>query len=363
MGCSATVCAAILVAAATLDAREPTKEVLTDVYVPLAVKYTGGDYKDATFNYRLMRPRNVAAGQSYPLIVFLHGAGERGSDNKRQLFYLPEQMAQPEFRETYPCYLLAPQCQSGKQWVDVPWADKKSTPMAKSPSHQMQAAIAMIERTLKDEAVDPDRVYLTGLSMGGYGSWDLAARRPEWFAAVAPICGGGDERQADRLAKIPLWAFHGDADGAVPVGRTRSMIEAIRKAGGKPKYTEFPGVGHNSWNPAYRQKDGVIPWMFQQARKPSPRKPTPRKTASTTNTKRRAPWTTSRIQGTPQSPPPYRIQVAYPGVKFKLPTSLEELPGMNRLMVTEIGGTIYTFPKRKDVKRADPLLELAGNVG
>lgn len=260
---------ATLLAVSVVGAREPAREALTDIYVPLAVKYSGGDYKDETFNYRLMRPRKVEPGQRYPLIVFLHGAGERGTENKRQLFYLPTQMAQPEYREKYPCYLLAPQCRGGKQWVNAPWGDKKSKPMAKSPSHQLQAAISMIERTLKDESIDVDRVFLTGLSMGGYGSWELAARRPDWFAAVAPICGGGDELQAARLAKLPLWAFHGDADGAVPVERTRNMIEAIRKAGGKPKYTEFPGVGHNSWNPAYHQKDGLLPWMFQQMRKPA----------------------------------------------------------------------------------------------
>jgi putative heme-binding domain-containing protein len=353
MRCSVLTFATIVTAASALVAQEPAKEALTDIYVPLAIKYTGGEYDDETFDYRLMRPEIAEAGKRYPLIVFLHGAGERGVENKRQLFYLPEQMGQPEFREKFPCYVLAPQCRSEKQWVNVPWGDKKSTPMAKSASHQLQAAIAMIQRTLKHESVDLERVYLTGLSMGGYGSWELAARRPEWFAAVAPICGGGDELQAARLTKLPLWAFHGDADRVVSVGRSRRMIEAIRKAGGKPKYTEFPGVGHNAWNPAYRQKDGVVAWMFQQTRKKSAGKK-----VAQTKVGRRTPWTTSRLHGTPTPPPPYRIQAAFPGIKFKLPTSLEELPGMNRLMVTEIGGTIYTFPKNKNVKQADPLLEL-----
>ncbi|MBT6154197.1 MAG: hypothetical protein HOL01_11515 [Planctomycetaceae bacterium] len=344
---------AILTATSTLDAREPAKESLADIYVPLSIKYSGGDYKNETFNYRLMRPRNAQAGKRYPLIVFLHGAGERGTENERQLFYLPEQMAKPEFRKKFPCYLLAPQCRSGKQWVNVPWVDKKSTPMAKSASHQLQAVIAMVEQTLKNESIDPDRVYLTGLSMGGYGSWELAARHPNWFAAVAPICGGGDELQATRLAKLPLWAFHGDADGVVPVGRSRRMISALKKSGGKPKYTELPGVGHNAWTPAYQQEEGVVAWMFQQTRKK-----TAGQKLSQTKVKRRVPWTTSRLHGTPTPPPPYRIQTAFPGVKFTLPTSLQELPGMNRLMVTEIGGTIYSFAKNKDVKQADRMLEL-----
>jgi predicted peptidase len=102
--------------------------------------------------------------------------------------------------------------------------------------------------------------------MGGYGSWDLAARRPELFAAVVPICGGGDEHAAERLLKTPIWAVHGDADTAVPVERSRRMIEAIKAAGGQPKYSELPGVGHNSWTPAYSDPEGVLPWMFEQVR-------------------------------------------------------------------------------------------------
>ena len=237
-----------------------------DPYETKEIKYTGGPYENEVFQYRLMKPANVEAGQSYPLVLFLHGAGERGTDNANQLKYLPRLMASDAHREKFPCYVLAPQCRSGKQWVNVPWSDVESTPLPKEPSHQLRVAIAILERTLKEEQVDRDRVYLTGLSMGGFGSWDLAARHPDWFAAVAPICGGGDEATAKSLAGLPIWVFHGGADTVVKTVRSQRMVAALKEAGGDPKYTEFPGVGHNSWTPAYEKTD-LLNWMFEQRRK------------------------------------------------------------------------------------------------
>jgi dienelactone hydrolase len=125
------------------------------------------------------------------------------------------------------------------------------------------AVIAALEDTLQREPIDPARISLTGLSMGGYGSWDLAARMPERFAAVLPICGGGDEATAAKIKDLPIWCFHGDADTAVRVERSRTMIEALRAAGGAPKYSELAGVGHDSWTPAYRDPD-VLAWLFAQ---------------------------------------------------------------------------------------------------
>ena len=127
----------------------------------------------------------------------------------------------------------------------------------------MLAVIAALEDTLKREPIDPARIYLTGLSMGGYGSWDLAARMPDRFAAVIPICGGGDGATAAKIKDLPIWCFHGDADTAVRVERSRTMIEALRAAGGAPKYSELAGVGHDSWTPAYRDPD-VLAWLFAQ---------------------------------------------------------------------------------------------------
>ena len=216
------------------------------------------------FRSQLLAPPAIEPGRRYPLVVFLHGAGERGRDNEKQLKYLPTWMAEPALRERHPCFLLAPQCREDERWVDISWADKKSTPQG-PPTTDMLAVIAALNAVITAEPVDPGRIYLTGLSMGGYGSWDLAARQPERFAALLPICGGGDEATAPRLAKLPIWCFHGDADKVVPVERSRTMIAAVRAAGGDPKYSELPGVGHDSWTPAYRDP-AVLDWLFAQAK-------------------------------------------------------------------------------------------------
>lgn len=220
------------------------------------------------FKYRLMKPAKIEPGKKYPIVLFLHGAGERGSDNEIQLKYLPQSMATAERREKYPCFVLAPQCEAGALWVKVAWSDEESTPMAEMATDQMQAVIGMLKETLANEPIDDSRVYLTGLSMGGYGSWYLGQRHPELFAAVAPVCGGGDETAGAQLKDMPVWAFHGDNDTAVPVDRSRRMIKAVEAAGGSPKYTEYPGMGHHSWIPAYDEKSGLLKWMFSQRREP-----------------------------------------------------------------------------------------------
>jgi predicted peptidase len=217
------------------------------------------------FRYRLLRPATVEPGKQYPLVLFLHGAGERGNDNSSQLQYLPTWLAGAAWRQQFPCFVIAPQCRAEHRWSAFNWSDKKSSPLAAEPTTDLAAAIAALEKVSASEPVDPDRVYLTGLSMGGYGSWELAARMPERFAAVSPICGGGDEAQAKKLTSLPIWCFHGGADQVVPVARSRAMIAAIEAAGGKPKYTEFPGVGHDSWTPAYRDS-GLLEWLFAQRR-------------------------------------------------------------------------------------------------
>jgi len=239
----------------------PSEETLAR-FEERSVTYTGGDYDQEEFKFRIMQPESVEPGQSYPLVFFLHGAGERGNDNQKQLLYLPEQMAQDEFRKKFPCYLVAPQCRPGKWWVELKHI--RLAPPPGEASHQLEVAIRILEEVLQNDSIDPQRVYLTGLSMGGFASWQLAARHPEWFAAVVPICGGGDVQMASRFVGVPLWVFHGDADPVVPVKLSREMVEAIQAAGGELKYSELPGVGHDSWTPAYRDPEGVLPWMFTQ---------------------------------------------------------------------------------------------------
>lgn len=235
-----------------------------EVFVERKVTVTE-DGKPVEFRSRLMRPATLKPGPTYPLVLFLHGAGERGDDNEKQLAYLPTWLAEEANRRNYPCFVLAPQCRTDRRWVEIDWSDKKSLPQKPEMTVDMTAAVAVLDAVMQDEQVDPSRVYLTGISMGGYGSWDLAARMPKRFAAVIPICGGGDEATAPKLEGLPIWCFHGDADKAVPVERSRTMVEAVKAAGGRVQYTEYAGVGHDSWTPAYRDA-ATLDWLFRQRR-------------------------------------------------------------------------------------------------
>jgi predicted peptidase len=229
------------------------------------------DFADQAGNvlkYRLLKPANYNPNQKYPLVIFLHGAGERGNDNKIQLVHGMKDFLDAERRKSMPCYVLAPQCPAGKKWVEVDWSSDTST-IPEKVSDSLGLTIELVKSMIETAAVDPNRIYITGLSMGGYGTWDALARHPEMFAAAAPICGGGDPSTVARFKNIPLWAFHGDEDKAVKVERTRAMIEALKTAGGEPKYTEYPGVGHDSWTATYKNPE-FHQWLFTQRR---PKKP------------------------------------------------------------------------------------------
>ena len=251
---------------ATPNGAEESPVEATTVYEDQSLRFTGGEYKDEEFHYRLMKPPVVNQDQKYPLVIFLHGAGERGTDNALQLLYFPTQMAQPRWRDRFPCYLLAPQCRTDRKWMEVDWTKPVDPELPETQSPQLQAVVQMIERTVKEEQIDVDRVYLTGLSMGGFGSLDMATRRPDLFAAVAPICGAADTTKVMVLRNTPMWIAHGDADMVVPVDRSRSLVKTLRDAGGNPVYVELPGVSHNSWTPSYTDEDGLVPWLFRQRR-------------------------------------------------------------------------------------------------
>ena len=214
--------------------------------------------------YRLLSPEGLEEGKTYPLVLFLHGAGERGDDNEKQLEYLPEAMAREPYRSEYRAFVLAPQLPPGEAWSTQLHRPIESSPLA-PPNRALRSVETLLAHTLLTRPIDRRRVYLTGLSMGGYGSWELACHHPDLFAAVAPICGGGDPTSAWRLRDTPVWAIHGTADNVIPVLRSRSMIEALRAADAHPEYTEFDGVGHNSWTPAYAEDSALLPWMFRQS--------------------------------------------------------------------------------------------------
>lgn len=224
------------------------------------------DKDGATLFYRLLRPKDYDPRKKYPLVVFLHGAGERGNDNTIQLVHGMADFASDKLMAEYPAFVIAPQCPDGKQWVEVPWsADEHQMP--KEPSQPLRQTLELLAALQNEFSIDADRLYITGLSMGGFGVWDTIQRHPDLFAAAAPVCGGGDATLAEQIKNVPVWAFHGDADGAVKVRRSRDMIAAMKAAGGEPKYTEYKGVGHDSWTATYKDPE-LYKWLFAQKRRP-----------------------------------------------------------------------------------------------
>ena len=230
-----------------------------DEYLSGNISVEGTNYP-----YVLLPPLKIVKGEKYPLVLFLHGAGERGSDNERQKGHFPDRMAGEWYREKFPCYVLAPQCPKGVTWADVNYAAPENKP---EPSDPMHAVIAALGEVVRDHPIDTDRMMLTGLSMGGYGTFDLAARHPDWFAAAAAVCGGASERLVPRYAGLPMHVWHGDADRAISVKRSRVMVKGMKDLGLEVYYTELPGVGHNSWEQAYA-KEGCIDELFAERRDP-----------------------------------------------------------------------------------------------
>ena len=221
------------------------------------------------FPYRLHRPDSGNPDRPLPLVVFLHGSGERGADNVSQLRHFPERWVQePHLGARHPAIVLAVQCPAGEDWggVEDSGADVWNAGGTET-SPAMQAVEALVRELSATPEVDRARVYLTGLSMGGFGTWDLLSRHADWFAAAVPICGGGDPRHGAALAesRVPIWNFHGTADRDVLIQESRGIVDAIRAAGGRVGNTELPDVGHNSWVHAYGP-NGAIDWMFAQRR-------------------------------------------------------------------------------------------------
>lgn len=223
------------------------------------------DSNGEKFLYRYHEPKKPEPGRKYPLVVLFHGAGERGCDNWSQLVHGASEILNYAERAGEEIFFVAGQVPPGQRWVEHPWNARRYT-MDEQPAPQLRLALSLIDKLIAEKPIDVSRVYVTGISMGGYGAWEAVQRRPELFAAAIPICGGGDTAQASRLKDLPIWCFHGGRDTVVPVCRTRDMVAAIRAAGGsKVQYREYPGVGHNCWNATYRD-DSVLKWFFSQRR-------------------------------------------------------------------------------------------------
>lgn len=213
-----------------------------------------------TMPYRFFIPESPEKGKKYPLVIHFHGAGSRGNDNLRQITWI-KLFAEKQMQAENPCFIVAPQCPAEKRWVDADWHQPKhKMPEA---TQEMSMAMDIISKVIAENPVDTERIYLTGQSMGGFAVWDILCRKPEMFAAAVPVCGGADEIKAELIKNVPVWAFHGVKDKTVNVIRSRNMIEALKSAGGNPRYTEYEEVAHNAWEFAYKE-DGLMEWLFQQ---------------------------------------------------------------------------------------------------
>ena len=198
-----------------------------------------------------------------PLVLFLHGAGERGSDNHLQLTHCVRYFMQDTIRNRYAFRMLVPQCGAAYRWAETDWTLPSHT-MEPLPSHPMSALMYLVDSLAATKCVDTNRIYVLGISMGGFGVWDLLQRRPELFAAAVPICGGGDTTLAPRLTQIPIRIYHGAKDRLVMPSRSVQMYEAIRRCGGDCVSLElFDDLGHGCWNRPF-ERYGVLEWLFSQ---------------------------------------------------------------------------------------------------
>jgi predicted peptidase len=215
--------------------------------------------------YRLYQPE-ILNNEKYPLVVFFHGAGERGDDNQGQL----KRFDPVPFWLTHPCYVVAPQCPRSdvnehSVWVNTYFGGIAHT-MKETPTWPMLLSIELVKQIINNKNIDHSRIYVTGLSMGGYATWEILQREVDLFAAAIPVCGGGDVNYADKMVSTALWVFHGAEDRTVPVNRSQDMVNAIKVSGGNPNYTEYQGVDHDSWSRTYQNPE-VWEWLFNQTKK------------------------------------------------------------------------------------------------
>jgi len=200
--------------------------------------------KTLSCNYLLFLPEDYGQKkQGWPLIMFLHGAGERGSDLNKVKVHGPPKIV--ENRKDFPFIVVSPQCPEDDWWTG-----------------KVEVLINLLDDIVARYKVDTERIYLTGLSMGGFGTWSLASEYPERFAAIAPICGGGNRIMALRLKDIPVWVFHGAKDKTVPLKESEEMVNAIRNRGGNAKFTIYPDAGHDSWTETYNNQK-LYDWFLE----------------------------------------------------------------------------------------------------
>jgi predicted peptidase len=210
--------------------------------------------------YRIFVPDPQQRVRPLPIIIYLHGGGGMGADNLRQISggntNGTHVWVAPQAQARHPAFVVAPQLPNGNRW-DARGADGIAT--------YASLVIQLLGSLSREFALDLDRVYLTGQSLGGFGTWDLITKRPELFAAAVPLCGEGAPSRAQAARHVPIWVFHGAKDELVPVAGSREMVAALRAVGGAVKYTEYPEVGHDVWTVAYLERS-LSDWLFAQKR-------------------------------------------------------------------------------------------------
>lgn len=224
-----------------------------------------------TLKYRILKPENFDQNKIYPLHLFLHGAGERGNDNELQLVHGAKLFLNKENRKEFNSWVIFPQCASNDYWANMSFdlSDKES--MAKmrdsdEPNPSLSLVLKLMDLLVQKKQVNTDKVYVSGLSMGGMGTFEILFRRPNMFAAATPICGDGIPQYVSEYAKkVPLWIFHGSSDKVVSPRYSLKMANAIIAAGGSPKITFYENVGHNSWNNAFSEVD-FLKWIHSKTK-------------------------------------------------------------------------------------------------
>lgn len=244
-------------------------------YEQVAAKMEAHVHKNTdgeTMPYRLFLPPKYSKNNKYPLVLALHSAGRRGTDNKRQLMLIPLTWVSDEFQSKHPCIILAPQCpkktkQVKKQWVMTPFRQGLYKQSEVPISPWLAHAKEIFDEVLEKYSVDRSRIYVVGASMGGYATWDFTMRFPELVAGAVPVSGAGDLSMAEKIKDVAVWAFHGTADKTVPTEGSVKMIEAMKKAGaGNAKLTVYEGVGHSLAEQRPLAQEEVIEWLFEQSK-------------------------------------------------------------------------------------------------
>ncbi len=224
-----------------------------------------------TLPYRILLPENYKPGKKYPLLFVLHGAGERGNDNESQLIHVAKVLVREDIRKQFPAIVVFPQCPASSYWSNVRRQDDQGNrafifTADGEPSLGMKLAQELLYNLLKDYKIKANQVYAAGLSMGGMGTFEIVYRNPSVFAAAVPICGGSDPAIAPAVKEVKWWIFHGAKDNTVLPVNSEIMAKALKDAGADVKFTLYPEAGHNSWDPAFNERE-LLPWMFSVKRK------------------------------------------------------------------------------------------------